>query len=139
MQKMADNNGSPGNQQVPSRLGRVGNRPAWVLYLSFAIRAAHQVGAAVFLSFWLIEGSPALPAGYLRLVYGTGIALVLSEWLRHRQLYRELSGLATGLKLVLLGLGAHGIIAQKHSVLLAFVLAALAAHAPKLVRHRLLF
>ena len=125
--------------EMHPRLGRIGSRPVWVLQLSFLVRAAHQVGAAVFLSFWLIEGSPALPAGYLRLVYGTGIALGLSEWLRHRQLYREVSGLATGLKLVLLGLGAHGIIAQKHSVLLAFVLAALAAHAPKLVRHRLLF
>ncbi len=136
---MTDNGGSPDTSQAQPRLGRIGSRPLWVLQLSFLIRAAHQVGAAVFLSYWLIEGSPALSAGYLRLVYGTGIALVLTEWLRHRQLYREVSGLATFLKLALLGLGAHGIIAQKYSVLLAFVLAALAAHAPKLVRHRLIF
>jgi len=128
-----------GSREPHPHLGRIGSRPTWVLYLSFVIRAAHQVGAAVFLSFWLIEGAPALHAGYLRLVYGTGIALIFTEWLRHRQLYREVSGLTTCLKLILLGLGAHGIIVQKYSVLLAFVAAALAAHAPKKVRHRLIF
>ena len=52
---------------------------------------------------------------------------------------RELSGASTFLKLVLLGGAYHGFLPVTESVLLVFVLAALASHAPKLVRHRLLF
>lgn len=120
-------------------MGRIGQRPYWVLSLSIAIRAIHLVGAAVFLSsFLLLDG--ARPSNfYMWLVLASGAALLFTEWMRHRQICRELSGASTLLKLILLGAAYHGFLPATESVLVVFVLAALASHAPKLVRHRLLF
>lgn len=121
------------------KMGRIGNRPYWVLALSIFIRAAHQVGAAVFLAAYLL-GEPGPPSTFfLYLVTGSGAALVCTEWLRHREILREFSGVATFLKLVLLGLALHGLLPLKATVLIAFVLASVSSHAPKLLRHRLLF
>ncbi len=122
-----------------NRMGRIGNRPYWVLVLSILIRAAHLVGAAVFLSSFLLLDGAYPPRFYVGVVLISGVALLFTEWLRHRQIFRELSGASTLVKLVLLGGAYHGFLPAKVSVLLAFVLAALASHAPKLVRHRLLF
>lgn len=55
-----------------SRQGRIGNRPFWVLTLSIAIRAVHQVGAAVFLASFLLDGIDRPPALYLTLVLVSG-------------------------------------------------------------------
>jgi hypothetical protein len=120
-------------------MGRIGTRPYWVLNLSVVIRAAHQVGAAVFLATYLVDGIAHPPSLYLVLVYASGAILLFTEWMRHRQLYRELCGVATAGKLLLLGAAYHGFLAAPIAVLLAFVLASVAAHVPKMLRHRLLF
>lgn len=127
------------NDRDEIKLGRIGNRPYWVLSLSILIRALHLVGAAVFLSSFLLHESVRPPSIYVALVFGSGAALLFTEWMRHRQIYRELSGASTLLKLVLLGGAYHGFLPAEEAVLVVFVLASLASHAPKLVRHRLLF
>ena len=120
-------------------MGRIGHRPYWVLNLGIVIRAVHQVGAAVFLASFLLEEIIRPPSTYLILVFGSGVALFGAEWMRHRQILRELSGVTTFLKLILLGAAYHGLLSPSLGVLLAFFLASIGAHAPKLVRHRLLF
>lgn len=120
-------------------LGRTEQRPSWVLGLSIAIRAGHQVGAAIFLAAYLLDDIGELPRLYALLAVVSGGALFLTEWLRHRQLYRELGGVATIGKCLLLGAAIHGSLPATPAVLLAFLLASIAAHAPKNIRHRLLY
>ena len=120
------------------KMGRIGYRPYWVFLLSILIRALHQVGAAVFLAAYLLDAVPAPPREYAIAVMLTGVLLLGSEWLRHRQVYREISGVATWLKLLLLGAAFHGFLPAPAMVLLAFVVASIGSHAPKEVRHRLL-
>jgi hypothetical protein len=122
-----------------NKMGRIGDRPYWVLNLSILIRAVHQVGAAVFLATFLLDEIVHPPSLYLVIVFGSGVALFLAEWMRHRQICRELSGVCTMIKLLLLGAAYHGFLFAPVAVLLAFVIASLGAHAPKLARHRLLF
>ena len=121
------------------RLGRIGKRPYWVFSLSIVIRACHQIGAAVFLAVNLLHISLEPPSFYLYLAYSTGGMLLVTEWLRHRQLYREVAGLLTVLKLLLLGAFIHGLLPGKWVVVTAFVLASLGSHTPKNIRHRMLF
>ena len=122
-----------------SRLGRIGYRPFWVLNLSILLRAIHQIGAAVFLASFLLDEIVAPPPQYLFLAMISGVALLFAEWMRHREIYRELSGLSTIVKLILLGLAYHHIFPQTPTIIIAFLLASIASHAPKLYRHRLLF
>ena len=124
---------------VENRMGRIGHRPYWVLNLSVCIRAAHQVGAALFLASYLLKTIVPLPAMYLLIVFASGVGLFFTEWLRHRQLGRELSGVVTLIKLVFLGAAYHGFLPASMAVLSAFILASLGAHAPKQLRHRLLY
>jgi hypothetical protein len=121
------------------KLGRIGNRPYWVLNLSILIRALHQVGAAVFLASFLMDDPGPPPSLYLSIAFGSGTALFFAEWMRHRQICREISGITTLVKLLLLGAAYHGFIPATIAVLIAFVLSSIAAHAPKMIRHRLLF
>ena len=120
-------------------LGRTADRPYWVLMLSIGIRAAHQVGAAVFLASFLFKESLALPDSYLILVCATGVILLGTEGLRHRQLLRELAGVSTLVKLMIFGLAFHGWVPATPAMVVAFVLASVCSHAPKSIRHRLLF
>lgn len=122
-----------------NKMGRIGNRPYWVLNLSILIRAIHQIGAAIFLATFLLDDIAEPPLFYLVLVFSSGVALFFTEWMRHRQICRELSGMTTLIKLLLLGAAYHGFISAPATVLLAFLLASMSAHAPKLVRHKLLF
>lgn len=122
-----------------AKMGRIGYRPYWVLNLSIAIRALHQVGAAVFLAAYLLDVLPSPPHQYVVAVMLSGGLLLGSEWLRHRQTFREVSGLVTVAKLLLLGAAYHGFLPVRETVLLAFVLASIGSHVPKQVRHRLLF
>ncbi|MEE4134541.1 MAG: hypothetical protein V2I32_00570 [Desulforhopalus sp.] len=122
-----------------SRMGRIGHRPFWVLHLSVLIRAVHQVGAAVYLAAYLLGGGIVPTSGYALVAYLSGVLLVFTEWLRHRQLYRELAGLATLGKLLLLGAAMHTLLPAVWAVLTAFVLASICAHLPKQLRHRLVF
>jgi hypothetical protein len=106
---------------------------------SIFIRALHQVGAAVFLAVFLLPGKPDLPLFYLVLAGITGVLLMTTEMLRHRQLLREPAGLATLVKLALMGMAVHNWLPAAPAMLAAFVLAAFFAHAPKHIRHRRLF
>ncbi len=122
-----------------SRMGRIGYRPFWILKLSICLRAIHQIGAAVFLASFLLEEVNGPPMMYLILAFISGVTLLLAEGMRHRQIYRELSGLSTLIKLILLGLAYHGLFPQTITVVTVFVLASISSHAPKLYRHKLFF
>lgn len=120
-------------------MGRVGERPLWVLTFSLFVRAAHQVGAAVFLASYLM-GEIIVPSPfYFWLAVISGCMLLLTEGMRHRQIYREVAGLSTLVKIILFGAAIHGLLPQTITILAAFVLASIGAHAPKIVRHRLVF
>ncbi|MBT8354561.1 MAG: hypothetical protein KJO60_08565 [Desulfofustis sp.] len=121
------------------KLGPVGPRPYWVVLVSVVIRAIHQIGGAVYLSSFLLDEIVGPPAFYLWLAVISGVALVGTETMRHRQLYREVAGLATIFKVVLLGIAFHGYLPETATVVVAFFAAALAAHLPKNIRHRLVF
>ncbi len=120
-------------------MGRIGNRPFWVLNVSIVIRALHQIGAALFLATFLLGKGIELPKVYSYLVYVTGFALVFTEWLRHREIYREFSGIATLVKILLLGAAYHHYLPMTATVVVVFFLASVCSHAPKKVRHRLLY
>lgn len=125
--------------RVKDQMGRTAYRPLGVLYLSICVRAAHQVGAALFLAFFLLDLGPVGDSGsYLMFASISGIALCCTEALRHRQMYREVSGMVTMAKCLLLGLAFHQAIPSVIGVLAAFCLASLGAHAPKNIRHRLI-
>nr|NJM03499.1 hypothetical protein [Desulfobacula sp.] len=128
----------PVNPKEGVRLGKKADRPYGVLMLSIGVRAAHQIGAGVFLASFLFRESLALPAFYLVLVLVTGGVLLITEGMRHRQFFRELIGVSTIVKLVLLGMATHGR-AGGFLVVLSFFLAAVCSHLPKNIRHRLLF
>ena len=128
------NNGCENN----SKMGRIGDRPFWALYLSLLIRAAHQVGAAIFLAAYLLDAIPGPPTVYVVVALLSGGLLLATEWLRHRQIFRELAGTISVVKLLLLGAAYHGFLPLPTTVLLVFIIASIAAHAPKKVRHRLL-
>ena len=120
------------------KMGRIGERPYWVLNLSLLIRAVHQIGAAVFLTAYLLDAIPGPPAIYVVVALLSGGLLLGTEWWRHRQIFRELAGMLTVTKLILLGAAYHGLLPLPATVLLAFVIASIGAHAPKKVRHKLL-
>ncbi len=122
-----------------TRMGRIGYRPYWVLHMSVLIRAVHQVGAALFLASFAFRGLVDPLSPWIVAAFASGFALTVTEWLRHRQLYRELAGLATIAKLLLLGAAMHGILPAVPAVFAAFLLASICAHLPKQLRHRLLF
>lgn len=130
---------SPEKANSELKVGPVGPRPYWVVIVSVVIRALHQVGSAVYLSSFLLDEIVGPPAFYLWLAIGSGLALVGTETMRHRALYREVAGLATVVKVVLLGMAFHGYLPETATVVVAFFLAALAAHLPKDIRHRLVF
>jgi hypothetical protein len=121
------------------RIGRIGDRPYWVLNISILVRAVHQVGVGVFLAAYLLDVIPGPPLLYVLIAFLSGALLLVSEWWRHRQIFRELAGMISIVKLLLLGAAYHGFLPLPATVLLAFVIASLGAHAPKKVRHRLLF
>lgn len=120
-------------------MGRIGDRPFWVLNVSIVIRALHQIGAALFLATFLLGDGLELPPAYSYLVYISGFTLVFTEWLRHREIYREFSGIATVVKLLLLGAAFHHFLPMTVTVVFVFFLASVCSHAPKKVRHRLLY
>lgn len=130
----------PGNGSEDSvKMGRIGYRPYWVLNISLLIRAVHQVGAAVFLAAYLLDAIPEPPMLYVVVAILSGGLLFVSEWMRHRQIFREMSGSITMVKLLLLGAAYHGFLPLQGTVLLVFLIASVGSHAPKKVRHRLLF
>jgi len=121
------------------QMGRIGSRPYWVLNVSIGVRAIHQVGAAVFLTTFLLDEIVEITPLYLTMVMASGTCLIFTEFLRHRQIFRELSGMITLAKLLLIGAAFHGFLPTTPTVVLAFLLASAGAHAPTLIRHRLMF
>ena len=120
------------------KMGRIGDRPYWILNLSILIRAVHQIGVAVFLAAYLLDVIPGPPMLYVLIAFISGGLLLATEWLRHRQIFRELAGMISVVKIILLGAAFHGFLPAMETVLLVFVIASIGAHAPKKVRHRLL-
>jgi hypothetical protein len=131
---MAEENGRGGEKR--DNMGRIGDRPYGVFLLSIGIRAIHQVGAAVFLAAYLLPSLAGPPQNYVLLAVISGGLLLGAEWWRHREIFRELAGVITLVKLLLLGAAYHGFLPTWETVLLVFLLAAVGAHAPKKVRHR---
>lgn len=125
--------------EISTKMGRIGYRPYWILNLSIVIRAVHQIGAAVFLAAYLLDAIPEPPQVYVTIAFLSGALLLATECLRHRQIFRELSGAITMVKLLLLGAASHGLLPVQGTVLLVFFIASVGSHAPKKVRHRLLF
>lgn len=119
--------------------GRVQRRPTWLLITGILIRAVHQIGAAVYLTSYILPNNIVLPKFYLLLTLTSGLFLLMTEWARHREMYRELTGISTAIKLILFGAAFHGVLPATVTVLTAFVIASLSAHAPKNVRHHLLY
>ncbi len=131
--------GQKSNRQNKAPLGRTVDRPYWILVLSLIIRAVHQVGAAVFLAAFLLKGIDAIPMLYLILAAATGGLLLLTEGLRHRQIFREVSGISTMIKIFILWVAHNAWIPAIPAVLFVFLMASIFSHAPKNIRHRLLF
>lgn len=121
------------------KLGQVRHRPYSMLAVSIVSRALHQVGAAIFLAVYILDGLPRPPLGYVIVAAVSGGVLFLLEWWRHRELYKETAGVITILKVVALGAAYHGFLPGKTTILAAFLIASVGAHAPKQVRHRLLY
>lgn len=120
------------------RFGRTGERSYGMLMFSVIIRAVHQIGAAIFLATHLLHWEGGNVRLYTLMVMTSGLILVVTEWLRHRQLYREVAGMVTMGKCLMLAAVIHGLIPGEPFVLIVFVVASLGAHAPKNIRHRLL-
>ena len=131
---MEKNNTSPDL----NRLGRIGNRPIWVLYLSIIVRTIHQLSAGVFVGLYILI-SPASSYVYLKASMFSGGMLFLTESLRHRQMYKELTGLVTLTKLGILGLAFHGVVTNNIYLIIIFVIASISSHAPRNIRHRIFF
>ncbi|WP_050769964.1 hypothetical protein [Desulfuromonas acetoxidans] len=121
------------------KIGVIADRPYCFVYVSLISRALHQLGAAIFLATYVLSAtdSPAWRIS-LMLTVVSGMVLLGSEAIRHRQFLREVFGLSTLFKLVLVGFAHHGWLPAIPSVTVAFLLASLISHAPKAVRHRLL-
>ncbi len=139
-QQEPTNRNKAGSAAEPGvKMGRIGERPYWILNLSILVRAVHQIGAAIFLAAYLLDAIPEPPRVYVLVALLSGALLLATEWLRHRQIFREIAGLITVAKILLLGAAYHGFLPATETVLLVFFIASLGAHAPKKVRHRLLF
>ena len=121
------------------KIGRIADRPYWMMHFAIFARAIHQVGAAVFLGAYLLGDTIRVPSLYLIIAFVSGLLLLAVEGIRHRQFMRETFGLVTIFKMVIVGLAYHGWLSPAPTVLLAFLLASIVSHAPKAVRHRLLF
>lgn len=121
------------------RMGKTVQRPIWVLYFSITVRAVHQLGAAIFLTAFLFADFYPLAQPFFMVGVVSGIVLLAAEAIRHREIYREVSGLVTVSKCLLLGAAYHGLLPATGTVVVAFIIASIGAHSPKPVRHRLLF
>jgi hypothetical protein len=120
------------------QLGRVGHRPYAAVWFSVLCRAIHQLGAGLLLAALIFTSVGAPPGWVWWLTAVSGVLLVVLEWWRHRELYREVAGVATAVKLLLVVAAIHGLIPQLGGLLAVFMLAAVAAHVPKDIRHRVI-
>ncbi|WP_084091781.1 hypothetical protein [Malonomonas rubra] len=127
------------NENSKPNTGRIGYRSDQIRYLSIFVRSFHQLAVAIFIgAFFFAVDSPAAESAFLFVVV-TGILLLFLEALRHRQFYREVFGLITFLKAALVGGAFHKFLPSIPAFLFVFLVASLVSHAPKGIRHRLLF
>ncbi len=117
-------------------LGRVGDRPFWVRSVSVFVRAVHLLAASAVAGAFILGHGETLGHAWWAVAGLSGVLLLGTEGMRHRELYRETAGHATALKLTLIAAIAFapGIAVWLMSA--AVVVAALGAHAPRRWRHR---
>ena len=120
-------------------LGRTGDGPRWIRTGSVFVRAAHLLAASAVAGVYLLDVRDTEARGWWIAAGATGILLLAAEVSRHRELYREVAGWATLLKLVLIGLIPAFPPAAPWLMSTAFVVAVVGAHAPRNWRHRRLF
>ena len=140
MKTMSQGNGiAPKGANKNVKIGLIADRPYWFVHVSLVSRAIHQLGAAVFLATYILNPEN-VKAWQISLIVAavSGFLLLGSEAIRHRQFLREVFGLSTIFKLILVGFAHHGWLPAIPSVSAAFLLASLISHAPKAVRHRLI-
>ncbi len=121
------------------KLGRTGDRPQWLRTGSVFVRAVHLIGAGALLGGYLFGVERSLMLPYVWVTLASGLVLIGTEFARHRQLYREVAGWSTIVKiLILLTLPLF----RDHAgtlMIVVFLIAGIGAHLPRRYRHRLLF
>ena len=102
-------------------------------------RAAHLLAASAVLGacLWNV-GDRGVHWWWLAAGVSGGL-LILAELLKHVELYREVAGWSTVLKLLLLALALAAPVAAPWLMSAAFVVAVVGGHAPRVWRHRRLF
>jgi hypothetical protein len=122
-----------------SRLGKAGDRPSWIRNGSVFIRAAHLLAASAIAGAYLGNVEVTVAHVWWLVAGVSGMLLLATEFLWHRDLLREPAGWATIIKLLLVG-GIPAVpCAAGWLISGAIVVAALGAHAPRRWRHRRLF
>ena len=113
------------------------NRPSTIRTGSVFVRALHLLAASAVAGGYLLSGEVEVPLGWWIAAGVSGVVLLAAECSRHRELYRELAGWATLVKLGLIGVVPilPGV-ASPWLMGAAFVVAVLGAHSPKVWRHR---
>jgi hypothetical protein len=106
---------------------------------SVFVRAAHLLAASAVAGAFLLAVEDARLLGWWIAAAASGLLLLVFEFLRHRELYREIAGWSTILKLLLIGLIPAVPAAAVWLMSAAFVVAVLGAHLPRGIRHRKLF
>jgi hypothetical protein len=124
---------------VDETLGRIGDRPPYIRNGSVFVRAAHLLAASAILGAGLFGVAGARTQAWWIAAAASGVLLVVAEVLRHRELHREVAGLATIVKLVLVGLAGLAPSGAPWLLSSAFVVAVVGAHAPRHWRHRRLY
>lgn len=122
-----------------TRLGRVGDRPSWIRTGSVFVRAAHLLAASAVAGAVLLDVEDPVVHTWWIAAAVSGVVLLVAESMRHVELYRELGGWSTVLKLALVGGIAVVPAAGPGLMAAAVVVAALGAHLPRRWRHRKLF
>ena len=118
--------------------GRHRDLPEWARLGSVVVRAGHIAGFAVIAGAAVAGAAPPAIHAWWALVAGTGVLLAASEWASHPDLWRQLSGWATLLKVALIAVAAALPGAAVPLVLAAIVVSALGSHLPKRWRQRLI-
>jgi len=121
------------------RLGKPVGRLRWIRTGSVFVRAAHLLGACAVGGAYLLGVGDARLHGWWILAAASGLLLLAAELVQHRELYREVAGWATVLKLLLIGLIFVFPRAALWLMSAALIVAVIGAHAPKNWRHRKLF
>jgi hypothetical protein len=116
-----------------------GDRHRWIRTGSVLVRAVHLLGASAVAGVYLLAVHGVDARGWWIVAGASGVVLLLAELLRHPELWREVGGWATIVKLALIGLVLVLPAAALWLMSTAFIVAVLGAHAPRRWRHRKLF